>query len=129
MNNEQHKIDFEEWAKTHKVENTSNRTSFKVGDKVTYTNTYGVIFKGHEILGFSPDDFYGRFIYLDLDCYWMPQQETSLILYKTAECSEVLQLMDTEECAENYCKALRIVLEKYPNVNRAELEKELNVFI
>lgn len=125
---EQHKEEFEIWAKTHKVEKTSSRTNFKVGDKVTYTNEYGVFFEGHEILGFSPEDFHGRFIYLDLDCYWMPQAPKNLTLYKSAECSEVLQLMDTYTDA-NYCKALREVLKKYPNTDREKLEKELDKFI
>jgi len=124
----QHKEEFEQWAKTHKVESTTDRTWLKVGDKVTYTNTFGVVFEGHEILGFAPEDFYGRFIYLDLDCFWMPQQESSLTLYKSAECSEVLQLMDTYPDA-NYCKALREVLAKYPDTDREKLEKELDKFI
>jgi len=50
-------------------------------------------------------------------------------LCKSPECSEVLQLMDSEECSENYCKALKTVLAKYPNINRKELEEELNQFI
>jgi len=49
-------------------------------------------------------------------------------IYKSAECSEVLQLIDESPDA-NYCKALREVLEKYPQLDRAELEIELNQFI
>lgn len=45
----------------------------KVGDKVTFTNDYGVSFVNLTIIGFADDDsFYNRFIHLDSDCYWFP---------------------------------------------------------
>lgn len=48
-------------------------TQFKVGQKIAFVNDYGVIFDDLQIIGFADDDsFYGRFIYLDSDCYWMP---------------------------------------------------------
>lgn len=54
---------------------------FKVGEKVTFTNEYGVSFSPHTIVGFDADDsFYGRFIYLDYDCYWFPAAPDSLTL-------------------------------------------------
>lgn len=50
-------------------------TEFKVGQIVAYVNDYGVIFPGHEIIGYAAaDDYffteYSKFIYLDTDCYW-----------------------------------------------------------
>jgi len=36
--------------------------------------------------------------------------------------------MDSSEDA-NYCQSLKTVLAKYPNINRKELEEELNQFI
>lgn len=47
---------------------------FKVGDRVSFTNDYGVTFHGHKVIGFDddPDNLAGRFIYLDYDCYWFP---------------------------------------------------------
>lgn len=55
---------------------------FKVGDKVVYTNEFGVIFKDMEIIGFSKSDHdlfkYGKFIHLNSDCYWMPESPDSL---------------------------------------------------
>lgn len=41
----------------------------------------------------------------------------------------VLRLMDTEEYSGNYCRALDLVLELFPEINRAELEKELDKYI
>ncbi|WP_289713387.1 hypothetical protein [uncultured Muribaculum sp.] len=41
----------------------------------------------------------------------------------------VLELMETEEHANNYCGALREVLAAFPEVNRDELETELDRFI
>lgn len=53
---------------------------FEVGDKVTFTNDYGVSFDGLEVIGFSDDDtFYGRFIHLDTDCYWFPVSPDSIV--------------------------------------------------
>ena len=52
---------------------------FKVGDKVTFTNPQGAVFEGHSVIGFAPDaSFYGKFIHLDLDCYWYPLHPDSL---------------------------------------------------
>lgn len=41
----------------------------------------------------------------------------------------VLELMETEEHANNYCGALREVLNAFPEVDRDELETELDRFI
>ncbi len=41
----------------------------------------------------------------------------------------VLLLMETEEHSNNYCAALREVLNAFPVVNREELETELDRFI
>ncbi len=41
----------------------------------------------------------------------------------------VLLLMETEEHASNYCSALREVMAAFPEVNRDELETELDRFI
>lgn len=41
----------------------------------------------------------------------------------------VLELMETETHANNYCAALREVLAAFPEINREELETELDKFI
>ena len=52
---------------------------FAVGDKVTFTNDYGVSFEGLTVIGFAKDTgLYGRFIHLDTDCYWFPKKPESL---------------------------------------------------
>ena len=102
--------------------------TFKIGDKVKCTkdNKYGII----TVKAVFYDGFItGQYFKNGEEHHYTYLKISYLELYKSAECSEVLQLMDTKECSENYCKAMRIILEKYPNVNRAELEKELNAFI
>lgn len=44
---------------------------FKVGDVVTYTNSYGVAWHGELVIGFSEPDDHGRFIHLDSDSWWV----------------------------------------------------------
>jgi hypothetical protein len=68
-------------ARIHKTPPTE--TTFAVGQVVAYVNYYGSVFPGHVIIGFtsSDDDCFrksGRFIYLDGDCYWLPQSPESL---------------------------------------------------
>ena len=41
----------------------------------------------------------------------------------------ILLLMETEEHANNYCSALREMLAAFPEINRDELETELDRFI
>lgn len=59
----------------------------------------------------------------------------NLLRYKLSEngksipCTMVLRLMDTEECSNNYCKSLGLVLELLPEIDRGELEKELDKYI
>ena len=58
-----------------------NGYGFKVGDKVTFTNDYGVKFSPHVVTGFvinpSKRD-YGRTIYWDSDAYWFPARPDML---------------------------------------------------
>ena len=48
---------------------------------------------------------------------------------KSIPCTMVLRLKDTEEYACDYCGALNLVLELFPEIDRAELEKELDQFV
>lgn len=41
----------------------------------------------------------------------------------------VLLLMETEDHSNDYCSALREVLQAFPEVNRDELESELDKYI
>lgn len=51
----------------------------KVGDKVTFTNEFGISFPNLTIIGFADDtSFYNRFIHLDTECYWFPTTLQSL---------------------------------------------------
>ncbi|WP_368640448.1 hypothetical protein ABRZ04_04335 [Castellaniella ginsengisoli] len=54
-----------------------------VGDRVTFTNEFGVSFAGMRVIGFADDDsFYGKFIHLTgpvhPGAYWFPHGRTEL---------------------------------------------------
>jgi hypothetical protein len=99
---------------------------FKVGDKVKDTRhkKSPII----EIIGIYPENY--------VRCKWVLNGiefeadflTSDLTIYKSLECSEVLQLIDESPDA-NYCKSLNTVLAKYPNIDRKELEMELDKFI
>lgn len=50
-----------------------SETPLKKGDKVTYTNEYGVAFPGHTIQGFPTDQGSADKAYIDSSCYWNPK--------------------------------------------------------
>ncbi|GAB6121020.1 hypothetical protein [Dysgonomonas termitidis] len=70
--NEIHATDFKNWAKSRNINvlDSLPGVDLKTGDKVTFTNGYGVKFEGHTILGFRTPLEDGRCVYLDIDCYW-----------------------------------------------------------
>lgn len=56
------------------------KIDFKVGDSVTVINGYGVKFN-RKIIAIGKDGIlwkYGKCIYLDWDCFWMPVHPESL---------------------------------------------------
>lgn len=61
---------------------------FKVGDTVTFTNEYGLVFTGFKIIGFvreiAPDWRPESFIYLDWESYWFPTSPSTLKLEQQA---------------------------------------------
>lgn len=61
---------------------------FKVGDTVTFTNDYGLVFTGIKVIGFSreidPDWRPESFIYLDWASYWFPTCPAKLKLEERA---------------------------------------------
>lgn len=50
----------------------------KIGQKVTFTNDYGVKFGGHKVLAFQCPDRYGRAVFINYDCFWFPCTPESL---------------------------------------------------
>lgn len=57
------------------------KIDFKVGDKVTYTNDYGVSFPDITIIAISKQNNlwkYGNCIHLNKDSYWYPVKPESL---------------------------------------------------
>jgi len=58
------------------------KTDFKIGDKVTFINDYGVHFNNLTVIGYSDDILYryGKFIHLDSDSYWYPHSPDQLTL-------------------------------------------------
>ena len=51
---------------------------FKVGDKVTFTNDYGVEFHDKTVTGFASTVEHGRFVFLDIDSWWFPVRPENL---------------------------------------------------
>lgn len=62
----------------------------------------------------------------DLQLYRFSQDN---VHYKSIPCTMVLRLMDTEEYGGDYCRALALVMAIFPEIDRAELEKELDKYI
>lgn len=84
---ESYKKEFTEWRKRHsnkvydKLSEVMETTSeLKVGQKVKFTNDYGVTFEPHEIVGFCKPESWGGCVYLDFDCYWCPVKLSSITL-------------------------------------------------
>lgn len=50
----------------------------KIGDKVMFTNDYGVTFGPHEVIGFYKGDLRGRYVFIDYDCFWFPAKLENL---------------------------------------------------
>ncbi len=56
---------------------------FAIGDKVTFTNDYGVKFEGKKVVGiskpwFGPHGDRPRYYFAPHDAYWFPVEEESL---------------------------------------------------
>jgi len=57
--------------------------NFSVGDRVTFTNEFGVSFSDMRVIGFADDDsFYGRFIHITgpehPGAFWFPHRPDEL---------------------------------------------------
>lgn len=75
---------FKEWAADKGIELTKELNGFKVGQSVTYTNDYGVIFKNRIIVGIAK---YNQFpnnpkkdshIFFEESAWWFPSKLTSI---------------------------------------------------
>ena len=68
------------WAKSKNIELLPEFEGFKVGDKVTVINGYGLHMTGYEILAIDaiPTSYGGRF-YVYTDAYWYPVKIENLI--------------------------------------------------
>ncbi len=59
-------------------------SGFNVGDGVTFTNEFGVSFKGLTVIGFSAPSYEGGgWIHLNTDSYWFPHKPDELTKEKT----------------------------------------------
>ncbi len=71
--------EFNQWAASKNIELVPEADGFKVGDVVTFTNDYGVVFHDLVIKGIDKDtSFYGRRFYIFDDCYWFPAHPNSI---------------------------------------------------
>lgn len=88
-----HKEDFEKWCKEpiKRIYDSSDQVTadkanscrigdeiLRKGDRVLYTNEFGIIFGPHEVLGFREPTNYGRCVYFDHDAYWCPARLSEL---------------------------------------------------
>lgn len=72
-----------QWFAQDNIETTNSLHGFSVGDYVTFTNDYGVVFKGLQIkaitvknqIASSEDPYH---FYLDTDAFWSPHKLSSL---------------------------------------------------
>lgn len=71
---------FAQYAKERQIELMAEFEGLKVGDKVTFTNDYGVKFNNRIIVGIDSTDFHGRRFYLNSDSFWFPVRRESLTL-------------------------------------------------
>lgn len=83
MTSFKHKPHFVQGAKYHLTPDAQREPpiecEFRIGDTVTFTNDYGVIFRDHIVTGFSPTvEGEGRFVYLDKDSWWFPVNPLNL---------------------------------------------------
>jgi DNA-directed RNA polymerase subunit L len=62
----------------------------------------------------------------DFEFITRDQYHSLMCFLKSDETHKVLQLMDEDH---TYCEALDIVLKKNPTIDKAELTKELDIFI
>lgn len=54
-------------------------TDFEVGDIISYTNPYGVVFDGLQIAAISKSEWDAEHcIYLYWDCYWYPVRPSDI---------------------------------------------------
>ncbi len=61
------------------VEIDPHNTGLKKGDKVTFTNDYGVKFERKTVKGFTPEvTSWGACVYIDTDCWWHPTKPENL---------------------------------------------------
>lgn len=80
-----------DYIKSHLTEHPNEPCDFKVGDVVTFTNDYGVVFEGNIVIGFSYDVDLNRHIPNGSpkrivhtisknhnEAYWFPKRTTSL---------------------------------------------------
>lgn len=71
---------FVEYAKECQINLIPEFEGLKVGDKVTFTNDYGIKFENRIIVGIDKNDFYGRRFFLNKDSFWFPVRRESLTL-------------------------------------------------
>jgi hypothetical protein len=66
-----------------KSQHASAISGLRVGDVVTYTNSYGVKFGGLRVIGFcKPESYANSSVFLDKTSYWAPVKLTDLKLEK-----------------------------------------------
>lgn len=81
--------EFKSWAAERNISVVFAKGKFKAGDKVVYTNEFGVSFEDKEILGFDTEE--GK-AYLNKDSYWFPVPLSSLSFEVPEKKQEVINV-------------------------------------
>lgn len=80
-----YKRQFREFVEREKIKLYDNLSDvietdiqLSVGDRIMFTNDYGVTFGSYELLGFSEPNECGGYIYFDHESYWNPCKVTQI---------------------------------------------------
>ncbi len=75
--------DIKDYTKEELTSENICKDGLKVGDTVSWVNSYGVNFE-NKVIGFNYDNEYNKeykkYVHLDTDCYWFPHAEDKLKL-------------------------------------------------
>ncbi len=61
------------------------KRELRKGQKVMFTNEYGITFGAYEILGFCEPCLNGRCVYLDKSSYWFPAHPEELTVQENGK--------------------------------------------
>ena len=115
-----YKDEFNHWAKEKNIEIfdklsdvlPDSKYDLHSGQTCTFRNYCFVDFPGHTIMGFCKP-IYGRCVYLDYDCYWMPANPEHILLDGTKDQQCSVEVMFHNKCTILIINRVRCILQSY----------------